>query len=181
MPRHWLYGLALWGWVAACTAAPAAPEAASPLSDYGPAPELTNTVWLNTGGAALRLADLRGRVVALEMWTFGCVNCQNVLPALKAWHTAYADQGLVVIGNHFPEFEYEADLANLEAALARLEIPYAVAQDNAGDTWRAYRTRYWPTLYLIDKRGVIRYVHIGEGAYAETEAALQTLLAETYP
>jgi hypothetical protein len=88
---------------------------------------------------------------------------------------------LVVIGNHYPEFSYERDLENLKEALVRLDVPYAVAQDNDGITWRAYRNRYWPTLYLIDKRGHMRYVHIGEGAYEETELAIQALLAEKYP
>jgi hypothetical protein len=88
---------------------------------------------------------------------------------------------LVVIGNHYPEFSYEADLGNLKAAVEELQIDYAVVQDNEGKTWRAYRNRYWPTLYLIDKWGRIRYQHIGEGGYAETEAAIQALLAETYP
>lgn len=83
-----------------------------------------------------------------------------------------------MIGNHYPEFDYEADLDNLKAAIAREDIEYAVAQDNNGDTWRAYRNRYWPTLYLIDKQGRIRYVHIGEGSYPETEAAIQALLSE---
>ncbi len=84
----------------------------------------------------------------------------------------------MVIGNHYPEFSYEHDLENLKDAIRRLEIPYAVAQDNQGATWRAYKNRYWPTLYLIDKAGRIRYVHIGEGGYKETEAAIQALLAE---
>lgn len=101
-----------------------------------------------------------------------------MIPSLREWHSKYKDQGLVVIGNHYPEFGYEADLDNLKAAVAREGIEYAVAQDNHGDTWRAYHNRYWPTLYLIDKQGRIRYVHIGEGSYAETEAAIQTLLAE---
>ena len=83
-----------------------------------------------------------------------------------------------MIGNHYPEFSYEADLDNLKDAIIRLEIPYAVAQDNDGKTWRAYQNRYWPTLYLIDKRGHIRYEHIGEGNYAETEAAIRALLQE---
>jgi hypothetical protein len=100
---------------------------------------------------------------------------------LKEWHDRYAEHGLVIIGNHFPEFGYEADLDNLKDALKRLEIPYAVAQDNDGQTWRAYRTRYWPSLFLIDKRGDIRYAHIGEGQYEATEAAIRTLLAEAYP
>lgn len=87
----------------------------------------------------------------------------------------------MIIGNHYPEFEYERTLGNLEDAIGRLEIPYAVAQDNDGKTWRAYGNRYWPTRYLIDKQGHIRYRHIGEGAYQETEAAIEALLAETYP
>ena len=84
----------------------------------------------------------------------------------------------MVIGNHYPEFSYEHDLENLKTAILDLGIPYAVAQDNEGLTWRAYQNHYWPTLYLIDKAGRIRYVHIGEGGYDETEAAIQALLAE---
>ena len=87
----------------------------------------------------------------------------------------------MIIGNHYPEFGYEGDLQNLIEAVARLKIEYAVAQDNEGQTWTAYNTRYWPTLFLIDKQGHLRYQHIGEGRYAETEAAIQTLLAEPYP
>jgi hypothetical protein len=104
-----------------------------------------------------------------------------VIPSLRGWHQQYAGQGLVVIGNHFPEFSFEKDLNNLKDAIVRLDVPYAVAQDNDGGTWRAYKNHYWPTMYLIDKRGHIRYVHIGEGRYAETEAAIVSLLAETYP
>jgi thiol-disulfide isomerase/thioredoxin len=154
------------------------PDAAS-LPDLGPAPELTNETWLNVD-APLRLAGLRGKVVGLEMWTFGCINCQHVMPALKEWHAKYKDQGFVLIGNHYPEFDYEAGLENLKEAVDRFDIQYAVAQDNDGATWRAYNNQYWPVIYLIDKRGRIRYVHIGEGAYDETEAAIQALLAEAY-
>ena len=152
----------------------------SDLDDLGPAPELANDVWLNSE-APLRLADLRGKVVLLDMWTFGCINCQHVIPSLRGWHEQYKAQGLVVIGNHFPEFSYEADLENLKKAVNLLDVPYAVAQDNKGDTWRAYDNQYWPTLYLIDKRGHIRYRHIGEGNYSETETAIKELLKETYP
>jgi len=104
-----------------------------------------------------------------------------VIPSLREWHEKYSSQGLVIIGNHFPEFSYESDLSKLEAAIDRLEVPYAVAQDNDAATWSAYRVKYWPTLVLIDKQGRIRYQHIGEGRYAETEAAIQTLLAEANP
>jgi len=149
------------------------------LPDLGLAPELTNDTWLNVD-APLRLADLRGKVVIVEMWTFGCINCQHVMPSLKEWHSKYKDQGLVIIGNHFPEFSYEKDLQNLKQAIAEDGIEYAVAQDNNGDTWRAYKNQYWPTLYLIDKQGHIRYVHIGEGRFKETEENTKALLAETY-
>jgi thiol-disulfide isomerase/thioredoxin len=147
------------------------------LADLGPAPELTNETWLNVD-SPLRLADLRGKVVVIDMWTLGCINCQHVIPSLKEWDQKYRDQGLVIIGNHYPEFDYEANLDNLKDAVARYQIQYAVAQDNDGFTWRAYNNHYWPSLYLIDKRGHIRYNHIGEGAYTETEAAIQALLAE---
>ena len=149
------------------------------LPDLGVAPELTNDIWLNVD-APLRIADLRGKVVIVEMWTFGCINCQNVMPSLKEWHARYKDQGLVIIGNHFPEFSFEADLANLKEAIARYEIEYPVAQDNEGATWRAYKNHYWPALYLIDKQGHIRYVHIGEGRYQQTEENIKALLEETY-
>jgi thiol-disulfide isomerase/thioredoxin len=169
----------------ACAVSSPPPEPAIPAADgsypnLGPAPELTNDTWLNVD-APLRLADLRGKVVALEMWTFECVNCVNVIPSLKEWHETYFPQGLVIIGNHYPEFAFEESLENLARAVKSYGIKYAVAQDNDGVTWRAYKNQYWPTLYLIDKQGHIRYIHIGEGRYNETEAAIQALLAETYP
>lgn len=147
------------------------------LPDLGPAPEITSDIWLNVD-SPLQLTQLHGKVVIVEMWTFGCINCQNVMPSLKEWHGKYKDQGLVIIGNHYPEFSYEADLGNLKNAIARFDIQYPVAQDNDGVTWRAYKNHYWPALYLIDKQGHIRYVHIGEGGYQETEANIQALLAE---
>ena len=158
----------------------AMPALIASYPDLGAAPELSNDTWLNVD-APLRLADLHGKVVALEMWTFGCYNCQNVMPALKEWHSKYSGEGLIIIGNHYPEFSFEQDLDNLRAAVAENEIEYAVAQDNDGKTWRAYDNHYWPTIYLIDKKGHIRYIHIGEGQYKETEAAIQSLLEETYP
>jgi len=155
-------------------------EVAVDLPNLGPAPELQNEIWLNTS-EPLRLANLRGKVVLLDMWTFGCINCRNVIPSLRGWHNKYNDQGLVVIGNHYPEFSYEEDLGLLKQALIELDVPYAVAQDNDRLTWSAYNNRYWPTLYLIDKNGNLRYTHIGEGRYAETEAAIVALLNEPYP
>ena len=104
-----------------------------------------------------------------------------MIPSLKEWDKKYREQGLVIIGNHYPEFDHEASLTNLKAKVLEYGIEYAVTQDNDGATWQAYDNIYWPTLYLIDKQGHIRYIHIGEGKYEETEAAIQTLLAETYP
>ena len=156
----------------------AMPKLAS-LPDLGPAPELKNDVWLNVD-APLHLADLRGKVVIVEMWTFDCINCQHVMPSLKDWYSKYKDQGFVIIGNHFPELPNQRDLNNLKAAIARDGIQYPIAQDNTGATWWAYGSEYWPTLYLIDKQGHIRYIHIGEGEYKETEQNIQALLAETY-
>jgi hypothetical protein len=93
-------------------------------------------------------------------------------------HNKYSDDAFTVVSIHYPEFNYERDVDNVLAAIERLKIKYAVAIDNKGFTWRAYQQRYWPTRYLIDKDGHIRYKHIGEGAYTETEAAIITLLAE---
>jgi thiol-disulfide isomerase/thioredoxin len=184
MKYFWISALVLFGLASCGTAAvqPAKSEShpTASLPDLGSAPELTNLVWLNTP-SPLRLAELRGKVVGLEMWTFDCINCQHVMPYVKAWYAKYKDQGLVIIGNHFPEFSYESDFNNLKTAVANDNIEYPVAQDNNGATWNAYHNMYWPELYLIDKRGEIRYVHIGEGAYDEIETNIKALLAESYP
>jgi len=149
--------------------------------DLGAAPELNNEVWLNTEDEApVPLASLRGQVVLLHFWTFDCINCIRTIPYVERWYETYQDDGFTVIGNHYPEFDYERVLANVVAAADELGITYPIAQDNDGVTWRAYRQRYWPTMYLIDKQGNIRYRHIGEGRYAETEAAIEALLAEPY-
>lgn len=164
-------------------AQPTAPDSqagyVSNLPDYGPAPEFANESWLNTD-VPLRFSNLRGKVVLVDMWTFACINCIHITPYVQDWHTKYAEQGLVVIGNHFPEFSYEHDIANLRKALPDLGITYAVTQDNDRATWDAWANRYWPTVYLIDKQGRVRYTHIGEGGYDSTEAAIQDLLKEDY-
>ncbi len=175
----WFSALAIFG-LTACSAVVQPVKGNASLPHLGSAPELTNAVWLNTN-SPLRLAGLRGKVVGLEMWTFECINCQHVMPYLKNWYGKYSDQGLVIIGNHYPEFAYESDLNNLKAAVARDGIEYPIAQDNEGATWNAYHNMYWPALYLIDKRGEIRYVHFGEGAYDEIEMNIKALLAESYP
>lgn len=162
---------------AACAPGASNSPSSGELPNLGPAPELGNTVWINTD-QPLRLSNLRGKVVLLEMWTFECINCQHVLPALKDWHARYKEQGLVIIGNHYPEFEAEKSLDNLRKAVADEGIPYPVAQDNDGATWNSYHNQYWPTLYLIDKRGNLRYTRIGEGGYEDSETAIRALLAE---
>jgi hypothetical protein len=101
-----------------------------------------------------------------------------VIPSLREWYQQYSSEGLVVIGNHFPEFGYERDLGNLKQAVLDLNVTYPVVQDNDGLNWAAFKNQYWPTMYLIDKVGHIRYIHIGEGNYAETEQAIRALLDE---
>lgn len=141
-----------------------------------PAPEIADQTWLNS--EPKRMADLRGKVVLVEFWTFGCYNCRNVEPYVKAWHRQYAGQGLVVIGVHSPEFDYEHDIENVKQHIRRNDIRYAVPIDNDFSTWDRYGNRYWPAFYLIDKQGIIRYTRFGEGGYAQTEQQIQSLLAE---
>ena len=104
-----------------------------------------------------------------------------MIPSLRDWHERFGPEGLVVIGNHYPEFKHEEVLENVRAAAQDLNVTYPVVQDNDGINWRAFNNRYWPTHYLIDKNGRIRYSHIGEGALQETEQAIMELLAEEYP
>ncbi len=135
--------------------------------------------WFNTGGKPLTIEGLRGKVVAVEMWTAGCYNCTNVIPDLKKWHARYHNKGLVIVGVHSPEFSYERSEPYVRKAIAKLGLEYAVVMDNGFRIWRAYNNVYWPTIYLVDKKGVIRYKHIGEGAYDETERMIKQLLAES--
>lgn len=134
--------------------------------------------WLNS--APLRMADLRGNVVMVEFWTFGCYNCRNVEPYVKQWHQQYADQGFVVIGVHSPEFSHERQIENVKRYVKEHDIRFPVPIDNDFSTLNRYGNRYWPAMYLIDKRGIIRYIKIGEGGYGETERQIQVLLAEEY-
>lgn len=146
-------------------------------SQFKLAPELTNVNgYINS--EPITLADLRGKVVLVDFWTYSCINCIRTIPYLNAWHEKYADNGLVIVGVHTPEFEFEKDYNNVKAAVEKFDIKYPVAQDNEKGTWEAYENRYWPRKYLIDNEGYVRYDHIGEGAYAETEKVIQSLLAE---
>jgi thiol-disulfide isomerase/thioredoxin len=162
--------------VAAC-ASPESGGAARQQPTASAAPPISSDVWLNT--PPLAWDDLRGRVVMVEFWTFGCVNCRNVIPAFREMHADYSGKGFVLIGVHSPEFDYERDLANVERAVRELGIAYPVAIDNDFANWRRYRNRYWPSRYLVDRHGALRYSHIGEGAYGETREWIKRLLAET--
>lgn len=147
------------------------------LSDLGPAPTLAGaTQWLN--GPALDLADLRGKVVLVDFWTYDCINCRNSLPYVNQWAQRYADQGFVVIGVHTPEYAYERIVDNVRQATKRLGIQHPVAIDNQYRVWNAFNNHYWPAHYFIDASGRVRYLHIGEGGYERQEAVIQQLLRE---
>lgn len=141
------------------------------------APEMAGSVWINS--EPISLADLRGKVGLVEFWTFGCRNCRNVEPWIKIWHEKFAEQGLVVVGVHSPEFAYEKDIDAVKRYVRQKGITYAVAVDNDFSIWNRYANHYWPAIYLIDKRGIIRYDRFGEGGYAETEQTIRRLLAES--
>jgi thiol-disulfide isomerase/thioredoxin len=143
------------------------------------APELSAGLWINS--EPLTLQSLRGRVVLIDFWTFACYNCRNTLPTVKKWDAQYRDKGLTIIGVHTPELDYESNIDNLRREVAALGIKYPVVTDNDYATWKAYGVEAWPTLFLLDKQGRVRWTHVGEGRYDETEAAFKKLLAEEEP
>ena len=124
----------------------------------------------------LDIADLRGKVVLVDFWTYGCVNCVNTLPHVTELYAKYRDKGLVVVGVHTPEFPFERSASNLQAALKRHGITYPVAQDNDSKTWNAYRNRYWPAQYIVDQNGRIVFQHEGEGGYDQIDKTVAQLL-----
>jgi len=146
-------------------------------SQFRKAPEFKGiTSYINTNGT--KLSDLKGKVVLVDFWTYSCINCIRTLPYLVDWNQKYSDKGLVIVGIHSPEFEFEKNIDNVKQAVARFGIKYPVLLDNDHGTWDAYQNSYWPRKYLVDSEGYIRYDHIGEGGYAETESAIKSLLAE---
>ncbi len=139
------------------------------------APEFVNiSRWLNAG--PLTMAQLRGKVVLIDFWTHACINCIHTLPHLQRWHERYKDQGLVVIGVHTPEFAFERETTNVQAAIQRWGLSYPVAQDNHYATWTAWRNAYWPAVYLVDRQGRVVFSHVGEGDYAHIEARIRAAL-----
>ncbi|MEK7517627.1 MAG: cytochrome c biogenesis protein DipZ [Patescibacteria group bacterium] len=153
------------------------PSSLSSLPNLGTASDFVGIdKWLNS--QPLTLLDLRGKVVLVDFWTYTCINCIRTLPFVTSWYEKYKDMGFVVVGVHTPEFEFEKKTENVEMAIKQYNIRYPVAQDNDYATWNAYKNRYWPAKYLIDSKGVIRFVHFGEGKYEEIEEAIQELLKE---
>ena len=143
-----------------------------------PAPALVGLDgWINSPD--LTLDDLAGKTVLLDFWTYTCVNCVRTLPRLKDWHRKYAGEGLVIIGVHTPEFDFEKIPENVARAASDFGLEYPIAQDNDFATWRAYRVEAWPSKYIVDAAGFVRYYHRGEGAYADTERVIRYLLAES--
>jgi thiol-disulfide isomerase/thioredoxin len=135
------------------------------------------TGYINTPGL-IKITDLRGKVVLVHFWTYTCINCIHTIPYLNDWYQKYSNKGLVIVSIHRPEFEFEKNIDNVKAAVQQYEIKYPVLQDNNYGTWDAYGNLYWPRDYLIDNQGLIRYNHVGEGGYDQTEKTIQSLLAE---
>ncbi len=140
------------------------------------APELSNGAWINS--EPLTLKGLHGRVVLIEFWTFACYNCRNTLPTVKKWDAQYRDKGLTIIGVHTPESDLESNLNDVRREVAELGIKYPVVTDNDYSTWKAYKVEAWPTLFLLDKQGRVRWTHVGEGYYDQTEEVIRKLLAD---
>jgi hypothetical protein len=149
------------------------PPAATPLAalDAAPPPR-----WVNSD--PLTAAGLRGRVVAVQFGTYSCVNWIRTLPYVRAWVDRYRDAGLVVVGAHTPEFAFETDRDGVRRALAAMRLVHPIVLDDDHAIWRAFDNHYWPALYVLDRDGRVTYRHFGEGAYAESEAAIQALLGE---
>ena len=156
------------------------PVAAPDLPDRGLHPELLEIDgWLQSD--VMSLEELRGDVVAVQFWTFGCSNCRATLPHMQELYAKYEDQGLEIVGIHAPEFGFEAEVDNIVDAAADLGVSWPIVLDTNKRTfhsWQEGPTGHWPRIYLLDRKGHIRYDHIGEGRYDRTDAAVQALLAE---
>ncbi|MDB5366292.1 MAG: hypothetical protein JWM77_2219 [Rhodospirillales bacterium] len=147
------------------------------LPDEGKMPDFNRaTAWLNS--QPLRPADLRGKVVLVDFWTYTCINWRRTLPYLRAWAQKYGDQGLVVVGVHTPEFSFEKDVDNVRKVAKEQNVDYPIAVDSDYAIWNAFGNQYWPALYLVDAQGRIRHHQFGEGEYEQLEGIIQQLLAE---
>ncbi len=142
------------------------------------APEI-GRVWLNSTPLSFR--QLRGRAVLVDFWDYTCVNCIRTLPYVQAWHERYRDKGLTVIGVHTPEFMFAQYESNVERGIREFGLTYPIVIDSNREIWKAFANRYWPTKYLLDKDGYLRFGHFGEGGYGECEQVIQELLREIDP
>src|SRR5579863_5100898 len=142
------------------------------------APEI-GRVWLNSPPLSFR--QLRGRVVLVDFWDYTCVNCIRTLPYVKAWHERYRDKGLTVIGVHTPEFTFAQYESNVERGIREFGLTYPIVIDSNREIWKAFANRYWPTKYVLDQEGYLRFGHFGEGGYGECEQVIQELLREIDP
>jgi cytochrome c biogenesis protein CcdA/thiol-disulfide isomerase/thioredoxin len=158
-------------------------EVTEELQNCGTAPQVSGIAkWLNTpGGAAIGLGSLRGKVVLVDFWAYSCINCQRAIAHTEAWYSAYRNAGFEVIGVHTPEYAFEQVPGNVAAGAKRLGITYPIALDNAYVTWNNYANESWPAEYLIDAKGVVRHVAIGEGNYTGTETLIRSLLTAAKP
>ena len=145
---------------------------------YQKAPELSGIDGYINTDKDIKIENLKGKVVLVDIWTYTCINCIRTLPYLKKWYEKYADDGLVIIGVHSPEFEFEKKYENVKEAAEKYQLKYPIVLDNEHQTWNAYNNRYWPHKYLIDIDGFVRFDHVGEGGYDETEKIIQELLQE---
>jgi thiol-disulfide isomerase/thioredoxin len=166
------------GVVVASQSSPSSVTGAVDLSHLpvgGAAPELRDaTAWLN--GPPLTNADLHGKVVLYDFWTYSCINCVRTIPHLRAWYDRYRSDGLVVVGVHSPEFDFEKDPGNVSAAVRNLRVDYPVALDDNMDIWNAFGNQYWPEQYVADRQGHVRFQHVGEGGDTDIENVLRKLL-----
>jgi len=156
-------------------APPTAPKAVR-LPIEGELPAASATEWLNS--PPLTAAELRGKVILIDFWTYTCINWRRSLPYVRAWAEKYKDQGLVVIGVHTPEFEFEKNVDNVRRAAKEMRIDYPIAIDNDQAIWRGFNNDYWPALYFVDAQGQIRHHYFGEGEYERSERIIQQLLTE---
>ena len=147
-------------------------------AQFKKAPEFTGITGFINNPNSIKLADLKGKVVLVHFWTYTCINCIHTIPYLNDWYQKYSNRGLVIIGVQTPEFSNEKNIDNVKTAVNQFKIKYPVILDNNYATWNAYGNNYWPRDYLVDNQGYIRYSHIGEGDYGETEQMIQSLLAE---
>lgn len=134
------------------------------------------TQWINS--PPLTKASLRGKVVVVQFWTYSCINWRRQLPYVRAWAEKYGKQGLVVVGVHTPEFEFERELVEVRAASADMNVPFPIAIDNDYRIWSAFANTAWPALFYIDATGRLRHHYFGEGDYEASERLIQTLLQE---